>query len=407
MFKIQSCRVSRFFVVLFYCVPHNFKAKFYRALGYYYTNRDRVPEGMQSLEKALTLATSAGDINEQARILNMLAAAKWPVAEYAAGHILASKAQKLAELSANFHEEANALWIESGFCLQLGEYKHTLLLLKRAQERLKLGGMSGGHLASGILNTEADTYMLKSEYAEARSINIKISQNTSPEQDMFRHAFALLNLGAIDVILGLTGYDVKHNLESAKMLLNSIGYVAGVLYCEMRQASLKLEEGDLPTAKTMFQKCLKWSRDKDAQISAHCLGQMADVVRWRVTDFHWTTTYTVVYLAFAQKSKQKHDLHNALRCLGDVFLLEGDNRTAENLFIVALEGYTYMDVHCSRADCLVRLGDIMQKRGDLAGAKSVWMEARPLFERSLQAKGVGQVDSRLAALKQDHVETIF
>jgi hypothetical protein len=39
--------------------------------------QDRVPQGIDYLEKALELARSADDTTEQGNILNMLASARW------------------------------------------------------------------------------------------------------------------------------------------------------------------------------------------------------------------------------------------------------------------------------------------------------------------------------------------
>ncbi|KAJ7620760.1 hypothetical protein DFH06DRAFT_1341447 [Mycena polygramma] len=69
-----------------------------------------------------------------------------------------------------------------------------------------------------------------------------------------------------------------------------------------------------------------------------------------------------------------------------------------SLFIVALEGFTYMDVHRSRGECMLRLGDIFKGRGDLLKAVELWDTARPLFERSSQAKQVKEIDERLASI---------
>ncbi|KAF8169960.1 hypothetical protein K438DRAFT_1854497 [Mycena galopus ATCC 62051] len=366
----------------------------YRLLGYYYVNHDNVQAGMQALEQALTLATTAGNIVEQARILNMLASAKWAAAEYTAGLALAIQAQGLTQLAGNFQEEANSLWIQAGFHLKLGDYQQGLFLLQRAREHLKLCGMSDGNLDRGILNTQALIHVLKTEYTEARSIHSTIAQNTSPEQDAFRHAYALFSMGQIDVALGRTERHVEDHLENAKMLLSSIGYSIGVNECEMSLANLKLTAGDFITAKALFEKCLERSWGNYAEITSYCLEHMAEVRRW-TTNFTWSSAYAVVYLAFAQKSQEKRAVYKALQSLGDVFLLKEDEENAETLFTVALEGFTSMDVHRSRADCMQRLGDIMKKRGDVVRAEEFWSEARPLFERSLQANEVAHLDARL------------
>ncbi|KAJ7819425.1 hypothetical protein B0H13DRAFT_1921786 [Mycena leptocephala] len=91
-------------------------------------------------------------------------------------------------------------------------------------------------------------------------------------------------------------------------------------------------------------------------------------------------------------------LHKALIFIGDVFIVQGDAETAYSLFTVALGGFVYMDVHYSQAQCLLRLGVLASKRGNFSHATNLWTAARPLFERSLQAKDVAQIDARLAEL---------
>ncbi|KAJ7339123.1 hypothetical protein DFH08DRAFT_812521 [Mycena albidolilacea] len=60
-----------------------------------------------------------------------------------------------------------------------------------------------------------------------------------------------------------------------------------------------------------------------------------------------------------------------------------------------------MDVHQSRAECLLRLGDISKGRGDITAAERFWEAARPLFEWSSQAKQVNKIDERLAVVSED------
>jgi hypothetical protein len=129
---------------------------------------------------------------------------------------------------------------------------------------------------------------------------------------------------------------------------------------------------------------------------------MAEINSWGFINFHWSSRHAVVYLAFSKKSHNRFALYKALHCLGDVFLTDGDEAAAENLFVVALEGFTYMDVHRCRAECMLRRGDIAKKQGNQAKAIALWKEAQPLFERSSQAKSVVQIDARLADLEKEH-----
>lgn len=63
-----------------------------------------------------------------------------------------------------------------------------------------------------------------------------------------------------------------------------------------------------------------------------------------------------------------------------------------------------MDVHRSRADCMLRLGDIFMRHGNLLKAVQLWETARPLFECSLQAKQVENVNERLASMNHNVLE---
>ncbi|KAJ7881702.1 hypothetical protein B0H14DRAFT_2565613 [Mycena olivaceomarginata] len=83
----------------------------------------------------------------------------------------------------------------------------------------------------------------------------------------------------------------------------------------------------------------------------------------------------VIYCGWAYKSKNKLELHKALLFLGDVFFATKDNETATNLYIVALEGFTHMDIHCSRAQCM--------------------------------AKDVAQVDVRLSTVNKAHQKSLL
>ncbi|KAF8125381.1 hypothetical protein K438DRAFT_1892098 [Mycena galopus ATCC 62051] len=61
-----------------------------------------------------------------------------------------------------------------------------------------------------------------------------------------------------------------------------------------------------------------------------------------------------------------------------------------------------MDVHHSRAQCMLHLGDLASKHGHTSEAITFWEAARPLFERASQTKDVAQIDSRLATWEKDH-----
>jgi hypothetical protein len=109
-------------------------------------------------------------------------------------------------------------------------------------------------------------------------------------------------------------------------------------------------------------------------------------------------------LVHSLKFKEKLGIHKALQFLGDIFLAYDDEETAISLFTVALEGFTQMDIHRSRAECMLHLGDISKGHGDFLTALKLWETAKLLFERSSQAKQVEDIAARLASVAEDVLE---
>ncbi|KAJ7708573.1 hypothetical protein B0H16DRAFT_1901158 [Mycena metata] len=106
----------------------------------------------------------------------------------------------------------------------------------------------------------------------------------------------------------------------------------------------------------------------------------------------------------AKMAKEKLTVYKALQFIGDVHLMQNNEVTAVSLFTVALDGFTYMDVHRSRAECMIRLGDMAKKNGDTLKALELWETAKPLFERSSQAKRVQDIDERVGDISEETKE---
>jgi hypothetical protein len=105
-----------------------------------------------------------------------------------------------------------------------------------------------------------------------------------------------------------------------------------------------------------------------------------------------------MFLVLTLKSGDKLATMKAFRCLSQIVVAQEDDETALSLFRVALDGLTFMDVHQWKADCIVRMADITQRRGDMMKTLELWKAARPLFHRSSQAKEVTQIDRKLTAV---------
>jgi hypothetical protein len=270
----------------------------------------------------------------------------------------------------------------------------------RARDLLGLCAMSGGTLDYNIMNTQAEIHKLKSEYVETRSIHLSILEETTI-QNPYSYGFALLNVTEIDVLIGAPKNDVQRNCDRARKMLDTAGNVEGVKLCDVILADLHLREGNSLAAKIILVRCLKVTLEY-SQIQTYCLERLGDASHWGGLDgmSNWTT----VFLVHSLKRTEKLGVYKALKFLGDVFLSQNDEYTAISLFTVALEGFTQMDVHCSRAECMLQLGDISMGHGNLLKAVEFWERARPLFERSSQTKQVQGIDEKVANISKDVLE---
>jgi hypothetical protein len=199
------------------------------------------------------------------------------------------------------------------------------------------------------MTTQAEIHRHKSEYFEARSIHTRILEGTSI-QDPYTYGWALFNVAEIDVLIGAPKADVQRNCDRARKMLDTMGDVEGVALCDVLLADLHLREGNLSAAKTILVRCLKVTLSY-SQMQTCCLEQLGDASCWGGSE--QMSSWTAVFLVHSLKRKQKLGIYKALRSLGDIFLAQCDEHTATSLFTVALEGFTEMDVHRSRAECML------------------------------------------------------
>jgi tetratricopeptide (TPR) repeat protein len=318
------------------------------------------------------------------------------------GQFHACEARKVSTVIADFECHADALHIEAICCAEVGDYKRSFSLHNYARKLLNLCGMSQGFLDRAIMSSQAEAHRCKSEYSEASNIHTQILQETSLQQDPFGYGYTLLLSAEIKLCMGACKDDVWKNLNAARSVFTAVPFSLGVILCDSVIGALLLREGDTLAAKELFEKCLVSSCGHHANVLSYCLPQLSNMSCWDA--INWTPRWPVVLLAYSLKSNQKLEIHKALQFIGDITLVLYDEDTAVSLFTTALEGFTEMDVHHSRAECMLRLGDICKKHDHLPKAIEYWTTARPLFERSSQGKQVENIDQRLASINQHVLE---
>jgi tetratricopeptide (TPR) repeat protein len=359
---------------------------------------------MQFYESALKLSTSCGDLNEQSATFMEIASLKWTTGDYYTAQLHAREAQGLSKLSANLYEEARGLRIEAMCSMMLGHYQGCISQLNRAKEIVGICGMLGGSLDYSITSIQVEVHLLKSEYAQARSMYMQTVDNTAG-QNARAYAYGLLNVAQIDIVIGGAAEEVYQNLHKAQEIFSSLHCSSEIIFCEMSKADLELREQQFDKAKWKLQDCLSSDSGREGQARSFCLERLANTKAWQATESQ--SNWPLIYLGYAQKSKEKLALYKALLFIGDVFILNKDEDTAHNLYTVALDGFTYMDVHHSRAQCMLRLGDLANRRGEILKAIELWKTAQPLFRQSLQVKDVAEIDTRLTAIEKSHQAALY
>ncbi|KAJ7620506.1 hypothetical protein DFH06DRAFT_1306113 [Mycena polygramma] len=382
------------------CNDPDLQCRFCLSLAIVYMGiKQDLPAALNYGQIGLSLASSAGNTKRHSQALDRLAWTNWLIGSYSVAQTYAKESQRLARVSADLYMEADGLLIEAACWRSLGDYTQSLSLCNRTRDLLASCGMSQSQIIHETMNCQAGVHKFKSEYTAAQNIHYQICEQAI--QEPYAHGTALLNIAEIDVSIDVPEIDVQRNLDAAGKIFSTISHSRGLVWCDAILADLSLREGDMVAAKALFLDCIN-SSGPDAEMLFYCLERLGDISRWDSSSE--TSSWPTVFLAHSLKHKEKLSTHKALLFLGQIFHNQEDEDTAMNLFHIALEGFTQMDVHGSRAECMLHLGDIYKGRGDLQKAVELWDTARPLFERSSQEKQVKKIDERLASVGKDLLE---
>ncbi|KAF8143946.1 hypothetical protein K438DRAFT_1875014 [Mycena galopus ATCC 62051] len=379
-------------------------SQLYGAVGqYFFYHKGDAQQGSQFFHKALEKSELCESSKWQCSAMIQLGHLKLETGNYSAAMTYATAVQKLSQVAGNLYQEGIANYAGARLYHQLGDYQKSMAQLQRAGELLHICGMSRSRLAHEITVAQAEIHLLKSEYAEARHLFCQVTETTSAEENPFSYANSLLNVGLIDVMISKAKEDIYHKLQVAQEIMRRESTI-DLIACGPVEAMVEFRDEKFDSVKAKFQECLCLSWGKIPEVRNFCLEQLANIKAWPAD--MWEYKWPIIYLACASRSKGKLDLHKALLFLGDAFSANHDENSAANLYQVAMAGFTRMDVHRSRAQCLLRLRDQASKDGCTSEAISFWEAARPLFERASQTKDIAQIDSRLATWEKDHHQAL-
>ncbi|KAK7055602.1 ATPase-AAA-core domain-containing protein, partial [Favolaschia claudopus] len=388
-----------------YVNDSDLKCHFYDALTHYYLgHKYDITAASHAAQNCLALATSTGNTKRQSQAWCRLAWVKWQLGEYHMGQKYAYESRRLARISGNLYREAQGLEMEASCWIAIGRYEQGVLLCNQGRELLALAGISGGDLDHTILTTQAEAHRLKSEYEAARKIHIYILKETPVEKDVYVHAAALMNIAELDICMDTEIEEAKGNLTQAKILFDMIQSPRLRQWCDVLEADLQLKEGHLLRAQKVFIDNLQFSWGKHNDIVSFCLAKLADFKYWkRGSKWTWTTvlTWNVLFLICSVKSTELLNIYKALLFLGKGFFAIEDPPTAVSLVETALAGFTQLDVHQSRAESMLWLGEYVYEHSNFSGAIEYWGRAMPLFQISSQMSDYVAVKNKVLKLKDN------
>jgi tetratricopeptide (TPR) repeat protein len=363
---------------------------------------------LEYFQKSLSLAISTKYLHGESQASYYLGHVKFFNGDYSAALRYTADSQRAAKLGGNLCLEANAARLEAMCLKDLGDYQSSLSQLQRAKSLLVLCDFSGSSLDQHLMSDVAIVHGLKSEYNVAHDIQMQLLQKILPEQDVGLRVSTLLNLARSEISMSVAKEDVEKHLNIARHLSQNIGWTVGIDLCDYRQTEVNIREGNISGVEEILEMGFKKYDGKDSIISAFCLEQLSDIHLWDATRLV-NNHYPTILLGYALKLKKKRSFYKALQSLGDSMLSDNDQKSANSLFAMALDGFTQMDIHRSRAECMLRLGNIAQAQGDVGKAEALFKAARPLFERSSQTKRITLVDEKLSTIcvaQQEHTESL-
>ncbi|KAJ6600258.1 hypothetical protein DFH09DRAFT_1355610 [Mycena vulgaris] len=382
-----------------YFAQHNDYASLaltYQVLADYYGKAGDIKRWYEFGEHGMELATKINHPVYQMRGLQLrgVFAGRRGASDESIRHY--REAQKLARLHGSVRAECENLTSEAGALCTLGNFAAAQACLAEGYKLLMKKGFEGSQVELGQLSVRSRIHQCKTEYAEARQLTERMAQMTSRHRSPYYHAWCLITLVQLDLLLGLDGPAILENFAAARELATEIRFSQVMQMCDFFQAELDLRNGHRTKAYTTLK--ILGGRTQllssATRLSLEKLGELSNHLCQLERTFHWATTY----FALSRKTKELGGTYQALRYLGDILLAQGDEQTAMNIFHAVLDASTEMDVHRRRADCMSRIGDILVRRGELEKAKDMWEAALPLFVRSSQAKDATAIESKLSEL---------
>ncbi|KAJ7736011.1 hypothetical protein DFH07DRAFT_966972 [Mycena maculata] len=283
------------------------------------------------------------------------------------------------------------------YLLALGDYGRAAVAGDQVVVLLHALGLdSSSFLYRGVITLLGEVCFARTEYEAARKINEPLATSSQNLKGSVSNVvgYALHNLALADIYMG--AYDVTgilENLGATRSIFVDTSDDYGIDQCNIARMELHMIHGEYKNAKAISFATVALP-GKSGDILASCFERLGDIA-CAEQDFTVAFRYYVVLLAVTQKYEDMRETTMALRHLGNIFLVQGDEDAALDMWNGALEAFTWMDIHRGRAECMLRIEDVHVQRRDVVSANGLWTSARELFKRCSQANQIQACDKRL------------
>jgi tetratricopeptide (TPR) repeat protein len=293
-------------------------------------------------------------------------------------------------------QEIAALRQEAYYLAESGNYKEASDACNTAASLVTALGLdTSSALYRGIVMVQADIYLSRTEYANARRINepLATARNTRGEPLRIK-AYAMYNIAVIDISTGAKDHSaILKDIAAAKRIFLNLADRYGANFCDIASTEVYFLEGDYEkTSKICLDILAVPELSGDARST--CFQRLGDIAYAQKNLFSALHHY-ILKLVICHKHEDMRGRTDALRRIGDIFLAHGEVDTALDSWAAALGGFKSMDIHRGRAECLLRIGDVYMTRGQDQRAREQWRDARTFFELCSQTRQVEQCDERL------------
>ncbi|KAJ7282373.1 hypothetical protein C8J57DRAFT_1295223 [Mycena rebaudengoi] len=356
------------------------EAKLHFAIINHYERLGDMKTALLHAELGLALAEQANDNAGRHRALCHMANIKNCMGYFREGLVLAQKAQHFA---GNYQKETEAMMAEAIAWVGLGHFTRGIDICRRERQMVQASGLAGSADELGILDFEADIHLDKTQYSEARQLFETILQLTSTERFVLYHTNTLVCIVSLDMLLGVfdAQEDPPADLGTARRIFSSRSYSRGIPVCDRILADFYVRKGRTSEARELYEKCVAVARGTNATAMGASLRKLGDITLG-LDELQSTTRWATVFLAYAKSTGNVPLVSWAFLALGNIFLRQRDDESAQTLFRVALDEFTRMDIHRGKGECMVGLADIAKRRGDQVLQMSHLAEAELMFEKS-------------------------